>query len=188
MATANTTDETIAAQVVRVPEMFGFLIDRYESKLDKYIYRKTGLERDQRADILQEVFIRAYQNINSFDTSMSFNAWIYRICHNTLINDWKRNKRYREALSIDGEYEYIINQLAEDESVSAELDAKMLQKNIKEAIGQLSDRYKTIVTLFYLEGLSYEEISTVLQMPTGTVGTQLARARAKLIMSLKNKQ
>jgi len=53
----NTTDEQIAVQVIQVPEMFGFLIDRYETKLDRYIQRQSGLDADQRADILQEVFV-----------------------------------------------------------------------------------------------------------------------------------
>ncbi|MFW0871319.1 MAG: RNA polymerase sigma factor [Patescibacteria group bacterium] len=186
MSFNNTTDEQIAAQVVRIPEMFGFLIDRYEDKLDRYIERKTGLAKDQRVDILQDVFIRTYQNIASFDTRMSFNSWIYRICHNTLINDWKRNKRYREGISINEESAIILQQMVSESTIETEIDAILLQEKMKRAIDQLSDSYKTVITLFYLEHLSYEEISVVLELPIGTVGTRLNRARKKLLSLLEN--
>lgn len=180
MAADQTTDEQIAQQVQQIPEMFGFLIDRYQSKLDRYIKRKTGLDKDLRDDILQDVFIKAYENIASFDPSLSFNAWIYRICHNTVINDWKKNKRYREGTSFDTEAGAVIENILGEDSVEFEVARNLLQTQIADALEQLSEKYQTIITLRYLEQLSYEEISTVLQIPSGTVATQLNRAKKQL--------
>lgn len=176
----NSTDEQIAAQVIGIPEMFGFLVDRYEKKLDRYIYRKTGLNHDERKDILQDVFVKAYENIASFNTQMSFNAWIYRVCHNTIINDWKKNKRYREGVSFDGDSRLWLESLFIQDLTEHDLDQQILEDHLSDALTHLSDKYRTIIELYYLEGLSYQEISHTLQVPAGTVATQLNRGRIKL--------
>ena len=182
-----TTDEQIAAQVLRVPEMFGFLIDRYEKKLDRYILRKTSLDYDLRQDILQEVFLKSYQNIASFDPKLSFNSWIYRICHNTIINDWKKNKRYREGVSFDSEAsDYLLNLFSEESTVH-EVDVQYDSKRLGAALDSLKGKYRDIVILRYAEELSYDEIADVLKLPPGTVATNLSRAKKKLRTLLDTK-
>ncbi len=175
-----TTDEQIAAQVQVIPEMFGFLIDRYEEKLDRYIQRQTNLSQDLRNDILQDVFVKSYQNIASFDPNMSFNSWIYRICHNTIINDWKKNKRYRTGISFDLETNTFLQNIAAEESADVFAQGNHLQKQIQEALENISEKYRTILILRYFEELSYDEISDVLRIPSGTVATNLSRAKKAL--------
>lgn len=180
------SDEKIAVQVSRVPEMYGFLIDRYEEKLDRYILRKTGLGTDERQDILQEVFLKAYRNIASFDDSLSFNAWIYRICHNAVINDWKKNKKYRSGISFDSDAGVMVENMLSDHDIIDDIDEVIDAKHIQSLILKLSSKYQTIIELRYLEDLSYDEISDVLQIPPGTVATRINRAKKQLAKLLEN--
>jgi len=175
-----TTDEQIAQQVQKIPEMFGFLIDRYEEKLDRYIFRQTGLSKDLRNDVLQDVFVKAYQNIASFDTNQSFNSWIYRICHNTIINDWKRNKKYREGLSFEDDSNIFLQKIANDDESWKFTELNIEKDRIDNALSKLSTKYQSILVLRFYEEKSYGEISDILHIPEGTVATHLYRAKKSL--------
>jgi len=180
-----TTDEQIAFQVQKVPEMFGFLIDRYQDKLDRYIQRQTGLGEDLRKDVLQDVFIKSYENIASFNVDQSFNSWIYRICHNTIINDWKKNKRYREGMSFDDESNVFLANMANEDETWTLAEEQIEGKRISHVLSQISAKYRSILILRFYEEKSYEEISDILHVPSGTVATHLYRAKKALEKQLK---
>lgn len=184
----NTSDEQIAVQVTRIPEMFGFLIDRYEEKLDRYISRQTNLPKDLRDDVLQDVFIKSYQNIASFDPTQSFNSWIYRICHNTIINDWKKNKRYRDGLSFGLDSNTFLHNIASDENAAIFAENNIQQEQIKCALGKIKEKFRSILILRYFEELSYDEISDILHIPSGTVATHIFRAKKALAKQLPTNQ
>src|SRR5438132_8941411 len=86
-------DEAIASQVQsgRV-ELFGILITHYQKKMERYAGKLLNNHED-RQDVVQEIFTKAYVNIQSFDTSRKFSSWLYRIAHNEIINIFKKNKR-----------------------------------------------------------------------------------------------
>ena len=84
------SDEKIVRQVIQGDkDLFGELIDRYEAKLTRYVMRFTQHTEDV-SDIIQVVFIKAYTNLQSFDTGRSFNSWIYRIAHNESVTHLKK--------------------------------------------------------------------------------------------------
>jgi len=84
------TDEAIALRVQGGDgEVFGELIERYQAKLSRYA-RKFLLDPDDAADIVQDIFIKSYQNIQSFDATRRFSPWIYRIAHNEFVNALKK--------------------------------------------------------------------------------------------------
>ena len=95
------TDESIAVRVQGGDsEAFGELIERYQAKLSRYA-RKFLLDPDDAADIVQDIFIKSYQNIQSFDASRRFSPWIYRIAHNEFVNALKKRQSRRTVFTID---------------------------------------------------------------------------------------
>src|ERR1043166_6670972 len=95
------TDEQIALAVqAGTTERFGELIERYEAKLLRYV-RKFLLDPEDAQDIVQDTFIKAYENLQSFDASRRFSPWIYRIAHNEFVNALKKKQSRRTMFTID---------------------------------------------------------------------------------------
>jgi RNA polymerase sigma-70 factor (ECF subfamily) len=171
------SDEQIAAAVqAGDAEAFGELIRRYEGKLVRYARRFLSTEPDI-TDLVQDVFVKAYTNLQSFDSARRFSPWLYRIAHNTFINELKRRERHGYNLF---DADLILPQLpatetADEDALTAELTAELAA-----GVAALSLKYREVVVLHYYEHLSYQEISDVLQIPPSAVGVRLNRARAKL--------
>src|SRR5690606_8168284 len=88
------SDEMLVALSLEDKERFGELIERYESKLGRYIARLGIRTAEDRQDVLQEIFLKVYKNLNGFDPKLSFSSWIYRIAHNEAIS-WYRKQSVR---------------------------------------------------------------------------------------------
>ncbi|MDE1919132.1 MAG: RNA polymerase sigma factor [Patescibacteria group bacterium] len=171
------TDEELAALVQgKNEEAFGVLMDRYQKKLLRY-GRRFLLELAPIEDVVQEVFIKAYENIRSFDTTRPFSPWIYRIAHNMFINTLRKNSRTPfitidlDTISAHAAYEI---DPAEDE------EQAHTRALIDRGLEKLPPIYREVIILYYLEQLSYQEIAEVLRVPLGTVGIRLSRAREAL--------
>lgn len=181
---AEISDETIAQSVQQGDvDAFGILMSRYEEKLRRYGGRFLSRPEDI-GDLVQDVFIKTYENIQSFDSTMRFSPWIYRIAHNTFVNELRRKSKYGFA-AFDPD---VILPLvpAQETADSTALDTE-LKAQIDSLIDSLSAKYREVVVLHYMEELSYQEISDILQIPVTTVGVRMTRARAKLKDTL-NKQ
>lgn len=172
-----TSDESIVKAVQKGDaEAFGDLIARYEDKLKRYARKFLSYEEDI-DDLVQDVFIKAYTSIRSFDTSLRFSPWIYRIAHNTFVNELKRKHVGGFSLfSIDE----ILPFLPAQETADAGTLHAELKKEIDTLLRELPPKYREVVVLHYLEELSYQEISDILQIPVTTVGVRLTRGRQKL--------
>lgn len=171
------TDEALAALVQGNNQgAFGVLMDRYQPKLLRY--GRRFLPRDDSiVDVVQDVFIKAYENIQSFDTARKFSPWIYRIAHNAFINEIRRKKReplmYMDLDAILAHPSYEFDPAGQEERTQ-------MQALIQKGLEALTPAYKEVIILYYIEELSYQEIADVLQVPVGTVGVRLRRARASL--------
>lgn len=175
------TDEQLALESLKDQNKFAILVERYEQKLLRYIKRITGQFNDQAEDILQEAFIKIYRNLNSFDPSLKFSSWAYRITHNEAINHIRKIKG-KETLAIetdDTETANLINILESDTNVEEEATQKELAAKIRTIIYKLPKKYRDVIILYYLEDKDYEEISDILKKPKATIGTLLSRAKAK---------
>jgi RNA polymerase sigma-70 factor, ECF subfamily len=161
-------------------ERYAEIVERYQGKLFAYLYRLIG-NRDEAEDILQDVFIKAYKNLHSYDSSRKFSSWIYRIAHNEAVNFIKR-KSLRRLVS----WEDISSTKDKLESSSTEAAADddwMRRETIKEvsdAINKMPIKYKQVLLLRYFSEKSYEEIGEILGKPVNTVGTLINRAKKKL--------
>ena len=88
----NKSDNELVTLTLENKDNFSYLIERYEKKLYRYIWRLTGLSKECCEDILQETFIKIYRNINNFDQRLKFSSWAYRITHNEALNYVRKYK------------------------------------------------------------------------------------------------
>ena len=171
------SDEQLAARIQQGDkDLFGILMERYEKKLFRY-GRKFLSSQDNIVDMVQEVFIKAYQNIQSFDVTQKFSPWIYRIAHNTFINALKKTARSPLHFL---DFDTLISHPIYEDPAIREQEEKQMSMMLEKGLDQLSPAYREIVVLFYLEELSYKEIAEVLRVPIGTVGIRLRRAKDAL--------
>jgi len=167
-------------------ERFGEIIDRYQGKLFAYLYRLIG-NREESQDLLQDVFIKAYRNLNSYDTERKFSSWIYRIAHNEAVNHIKRKslKRFISWESITSTKD----KLEASSSIEDGADKAWLRKEqgqeVEKAIRQIPFKYRQVLVLRYYSDKSYEEISEILGKPVNTVGTLINRAKRKLAEEMR---
>ena len=161
---------------------FEKLVTLYERKVYATAFRYTANEHDA-MDISQEVFIRVFRFIPTFNLESSFSTWIYRITVN-VCKDHIRKRASRAELPLEltdeesGEYTVEISDSTYD---PVELyEQAELRQEIRRAIDDLPDNYKEIVLLRDIGGLSYDEISQTLDIEVGTVKSRLSRAREKL--------
>lgn len=157
-------------------DSYGDIVQIYNNKLSRYINRFIATKEDVE-DILQNVFIKAYQNLNSFDKDQSFNSWIYRIAHNESVNYLKKHKKIGISFF---ELDIISPQLFSKEKSDSHTLTQELKKEMELNLDKLGAKYKEILILNYFEDLSYEEISEILKIPISTVGTRIRRAKEKL--------
>ncbi|MEI9956886.1 MAG: RNA polymerase sigma factor [Ferruginibacter sp.] len=130
-------------------------------------------------DVLQESFTEAFKNLHGFEYRTSFGGWLKQICINRSINQLK--KRKVNWVDID-ETDY--HDRAE-ETIVDENDIRLKVESIKKSIMQLPDGYRTILTLYLLEGYDHEEIAEILNVAKSTTRTQYMRAKQKLLQLLK---
>jgi RNA polymerase sigma-70 factor (ECF subfamily) len=167
---------------------FGEIVEIYKDKVFQLAYRMLG-NRHEAEDIAQEAFIRAYVNIQSYNINLKFSTWLYRIATNLCIDRIRKKKPDyyldAEVAGTDGltMYSQIPSKtsLPEDDVESLEL-----QDTIQRAISKLPEKYRSVIVLKYIEELSLNEISEILDMPLGTVKTRIHRGRETLRKQLRH--
>ena len=171
------TDEELARLVQGKNETaFGVLMSRYQSKLLRY-GRKFLSETAPIEDVVQEVFIKAYQNIQSYDAARPFSPWIYRIAHNLFVNAL-RSKSRLPFITVD--LDMFAAHTAYEIDPAGDEEREEMRGLIDRGLKELSPIYREVIVLYYIEQLSYQEIAEVLRIPIGTVGIRLSRAREAL--------
>lgn len=181
------TDEELAGLCLKNSVFFACLINRYEQPLARYIKRISNLGQEDAEDVLQDVFIKIYQNLNNFDRSLKFSSWVYRITHNEVISNYRKRKVRPQTISFEYDEE-VINNIASDFDLKKEIDNNLLSEAIKKILSKIDYKYSQILELKYLEHKSYQEISDILQCPGGTVATLLHRAKKQFAKELAKQQ
>lgn len=153
-------------------EVFETLFRGYDKRVYYTALRYLGKAEDA-ADITQEVFLRAWRHINSLDPNRAVFPWLFRITRNLCINKCKK----RSSTEIGLEFpEHTMGKDAVEENVLA----KEAQKEVKDAILNLPDKYREIIILKHYDECSYEEMAEILDIPKGTVMSRLYNARKML--------
>ena len=172
------SDEKIARRVQKGEgERFGELVERYQSKLMRYA-RKFLLDPDDAKDIVQDIFIKTYENMQGFDATRRFSPWVYRIAHNEFVNALKKRHAHRSAFTFD--LDTVFPHIAAEETADSASMDRDLRETLEHHLEKLSPKYREPLILYYLEGMDYKEVSEILQIPISTVGVRLARGRAML--------
>ena len=169
----------IVERVVANPDFFYCIVKSYESQLKSYISRLTNTDNEEVEDILQESFIKVYENINSYNADYKFSTWLYRIVRNETINHWRKNKKRLKDVQLDVTEDFVFN-LRADIDLAKELDKNLIKEKINKAINKLPFKYREVIVLRYIEDKDYKDISDILKKPVNTIGTLLNRAKKEL--------
>lgn len=172
------TDEALALRVQQgETEIFGELVHRYESKLLRYA-RRFLLDVDDAKDLVQDVFVKAYENLQSFDASRRFSPWIYRIAHNEFVNELAKKKSRHTFFTID--FDTLFPHLQATDRADTAAIERDTRETLEKHLAQVDPKYREPLVLYYLEDMDYHEIADVLHIPVSTVGVRLLRGRALL--------
>jgi RNA polymerase sigma-70 factor (ECF subfamily) len=165
---------------------FQVLVRRYEGRVFNLCLRMVNDEVES-TDLTQEVFLKVYRSIGNYQHDYAFYTWVYRIAVNACIDYMRKRKRHGNTVSLcvagrEGEREAGREMDIPDASgiPDALLEQAQLRSMMMDAIGQLSDKLRTIILLKEVEGFTYEEIADVLGCSRGTVKSRLFRARERL--------
>jgi RNA polymerase sigma-70 factor (ECF subfamily) len=174
------SDEEAVALALQDKAFFGHIVLRYEDKLSLYIRRLGIHNSEDREDVLQNIFIKVYKNLNAFDRGLSFSSWIYRIAHNEAISFYRMKHVRPEGHLVDSA-EDILSLVATNETdAEKKFDTVINTEEISGALRKLSQKYKDPLILRFFEHKEYEEISDILKIPVGTVGTLIHRGKQEL--------
>jgi RNA polymerase sigma-70 factor (ECF subfamily) len=169
--------------------VFAELIRRYQSHVEKVLYHLAP-DWSDRADLAQEVWIRVYRNVRRLQEPSKFRGWLSRIATNLFYDELRKRKRVNPPLSLDaprnmddGEMEWEIP--ADNPGPAEDLATREFYDQLREAIADLPEVFRTTIVLREIEGMAYEEIAEITGVSLGTVKSRIARARQRLQLQLQ---
>lgn len=164
-------------------EYFSVLLDRYSRPLYSLIVQIVGCPEDAE-ELLQDVFLKAYRNLSGYKRESKLSTWLYRIAYNVAISATRKKKQ--EFLYIE---ESTINNVPDEkahEVIDLAADEEQINRLVS-AIDHLSGEEKALITLFYYEDKSIEEISEVMKLSVSNVKVRLHRTRKKIYVLMNGK-
>ncbi len=160
---------------------FEYLFNRYREAIRRLFMARLGGVNDA-DDLLQETFIKVYINIARYSPEYTFGQWVYTIARNTFI-DFMRRKT--DEQSIDEQF----TSPAENSPTPEERIINLQQRSqFEDYLNRLTPRYRQLIIMRFFDELSYEEIAQKLQLPMGTVKTQIHRARNRMCHMIENEK
>jgi RNA polymerase sigma-70 factor, ECF subfamily len=183
------TDAELVAGALRgSQEAFRALVVRFERPVYTLILRMVH-DTTAAEDLAQEVFVKAYRHLAAYDPTRKFASWLFKVAHNTTIDHLRRASLDTVPLAAHADPEEGGELLAvlEDASVenpAAAAERREMARALTRAIASLRPEYREAVVLRYVEGQSYQEIGEVLDLPLGTVKTNLHRARREMAAAM----
>jgi len=184
---ADKNDIELIKLTLKNKDFFACLVKKYEQPLLRYIQRISSFNLETAEDILQEAFIKVYQNLNDFDPNLKFSSWLYRIVHNQTISYYRRLKNQPQGIYQTDDSEEL-NQLVSQINIEREMNNQLNGKIIKKILESMDIKYREVLILKFLEEKSYQEISDILKKPMGTVATLINRAKKQFKQELINQK
>jgi len=167
---------------------FGLLVEKYQRKLGRLLSRMIR-DPAEVEDVVQEAFIKAYRALPNFRGDSAFYTWLYRIGINTaknyLVSMGRRPRVTAEIELEDAENFEDGEDLRTIATPETELMSKQVAQTVNETVSALPEELRTAITLREIEGLSYEEIATLMGCPIGTVRSRIFRARETIAEKLR---
>ncbi len=182
-ATMTTNEENILIDAINNGDTraYGQLVDRYKDLVYTLALRMLK-HREEAEEVAQDTFIKVFKSLDKFKGDSKFSTWIYRVAYNTCLDNIKKNKKHLNNVAID---EFTFNKL---ETIDNALDNIIKEEKsvlIKKCINKLPEDSSALLTLFYFEELSLDEISKIINVEANTVKVKLFRARKKLAVILE---
>jgi RNA polymerase sigma-70 factor (ECF subfamily) len=168
------------------------LIKRYERPVFSLVLRMVR-DRELAEDLTQDTFVKVLSHLDSYRTDFKFSSWLFKIANNVAVDHLRR--RQLDTVSIHGsphssafdDVEASRFDLPDErESALGEMEARELGSAIELAISRLRPEYRSCILLRHVEGRSYEEIASTLDLPLGTIKTYIHRARHELRLALEH--
>jgi RNA polymerase sigma-70 factor (ECF subfamily) len=170
-------DIRLQLEARRYAEAFDLLLPRYQDRVFRLAFSMMHNET-QAEDIAQDVFVKIWKALPGYHGGASLSTWIYTITRNTCLTELKKRSTRPTVSLHEPEMEAVADTIpalqAHDADAGMEMDAEQL-------LAQLPEKYRRVITLFYLEQKSYEEAAAMLGIPLGTVKTLLFRAKKELL-------
>ena len=160
------------------------LVRRYKEPLLNFVYRFIG-DMVEAEDIVQDTFYRVYKNKHYYKEVAKFSTWIYTIASNLAKTELRRRRRKRFfSIHRDTQNEKEVELPDLEKNPEVEANTILTEKIIQKAIGNLPPKFRQVIVLRDVQGFSYEEISSIIKVPLGTVKSRVNRARLRLQQDL----
>ncbi|NOU46613.1 MAG: RNA polymerase sigma factor [Bacteroidales bacterium] len=158
---------------------FNALYKRYNERILYYFYRMLGNDKELAQDFLQDLFLKIIDKPHLFDVERKFSTWIFSIAHNMCKNEY-RNRVVRDIVDRDADTDYI----PYDEETTNYLSFQI--EDVFSCLNEFDEMHRTAFLLKYREGLSIDEISSILELPVGTIKSRLFYTRKKIQKKLQH--
>ncbi|ADU28457.1 RNA polymerase sigma factor SigW [Evansella cellulosilytica] len=168
-------------------QAFSELVELYKDKVYQIAYRMLGNVHEAQ-DVAQEAFLRAYVNIESYDTNRKFSTWLFRIATNLAIDRIRKKKpdfHLEDKVAGTEDLDYYSQFATEDKLPEEKVVQYETQDWVQKEIMALPPKYRSAIILKYIEDLSLKEISNILNLPVATVKTRIHRGREALRKRLR---
>jgi RNA polymerase sigma-70 factor (ECF subfamily) len=154
-------------------DSFSLLVSKYKDGIYNFIYKMT-FSREDAEDILQEVFIRVYNNLYKYDNRWHFSTWLYRIALNVFKSHYSKKKKQRNI-----DYQEVLSSLPDNLINNPELVYEMKEHNLEilKILDSVKFEDKTILVLKHIQGFSYREIAEILKLSPENVRIKVMRAK-----------
>lgn len=176
-------------------DAFRILLETFQDKVFRVVTTVLRCDRAIGEDLCQEVFLRVYKGLPSFDGSARVGAWIHTIATNVAISEYRRRRSLKRAgrtLSLDapigGTDDLYIDPSGREQDPGDRAHHRDFAARVRECVGKLPDDFREAVVLRDMDGLSYEEIADALGVPPGTVRSRIHRGRLLLQQMLEGYQ
>lgn len=160
---------------------FAILVDRYKDLVYTLAIRMLK-NKEEAEEVSQDTFIKTYKSLNKFKGNSKFSTWIYRVAYNTCLDRLKKNKRQQNTVTID---EYTEHQVKTIDNALDKIETQEKEQAIKNCLELLPSEESFLLTLYYFEEQSLDEIAKVVGLTANNVKVKLFRSRKKLATILK---
>ena len=154
-------------------ELFEKIVDKYGDKMFRYAFYQFNFSKEKAEEIVQDIFLKVWNNLDKFDTKTNFNAWIYRLAHNLIIDSFK--KKEAQIIEKDVQELNLYWEMEEDKHYL-----------IESLLSKLDEKNKEVLILYYFEWKSYDEIAEIYQTSKNTVWSWIKRTKDKLKEIVEN--
>jgi RNA polymerase sigma factor (sigma-70 family) len=162
---------------------FTVLVDRYKDLVFTLALRMMK-HREEAEEVAQDTFIKVYKSLNKFKGDSKFSTWIYRVAYNTCLDRLKKNKRQQYTVEIN---EYTEHQIKTLDNALDKIEEKEREQAMQDCLALLPSEDSFLLTLYYFEELSLEEIGKIVDLKPNNVKVKLFRSRKKLATVLRKK-